>query len=1058
MVRLWSISLCLLLVSCTLAHANEVKRSLYNSPDVSQHWISFIKDGNIWLVSREGGVARQLTDQTGVIKNARFSPDGSAIAYTRLIENNLDIHVIPTIGGASKQLTFHPEEDTLVDWHPSGKSLLIKSKRESYRSRFNQFYLVSVNGGLPEKLALPYAETGGYCADANTLLFTYTMDFEDGNETWKRYKGGRAPNIWRYDIKNNTADKVTDYEGIDIWPMCDGEITYFSSDRGSEQRVNLWKHDDQTGEFLQLTDFDDHDIRHPAMGNNAIVYEHNGHLYVFDINKEKSTKVSIDVQTTTDAMSPRFVSVQDNIKTARFADNGSSIFFNARGDILNYDIESKVLKHVTHSSGAAERFATESAAGAIAYVSDQNGEYQLFVKHDKDKVKTFSQTETGYIFQPHWSPEGQHLAFVDEKQKVHIFDTKRGRDKVIATGKFKTFFALQEASFEWSPDSQWLLFTLSDSGRNQSTFLYNVKEQSLAKATNGFFNDKQAIFCGNGAYICLLSQREFQPTFGDTDSTWTYADSTSIYLLPLTKQIHQLSVADKEMDISELRWKEIATTDLEQDIIPTNVHAGNLRNLFAHEQFLIYQKLLPGRQLAVYSYDLLAKKERELATNAWLIDVSTKGKLLVKDASDNQYKMASLGGEVKWQPISLESYQLFIDPALEKQQIVREAWRLYRDFYYDPSLHGKDWNQEWERYRSLLDAAHSKEELNRIVRALGGELEGGHVWATSTFARVRWKNTQAGLLGIDLKYDQDQQAYQIKKIYQPAPWLHEQRSPLAEAGYRNAQGQFLVAVNGKPLSKDESPWKLLYGYINKPVELSIRDKKGKVKQIVVNTIANERLIREMDWVERNRQYVERMTNGQVGYLYVRDTSMLGQEQLMKQYQAQFDKKALIIDARFNSGGALGDRLVELLNRPVLNYFSTRNAVDTQLPEIGNSGAKILLTNGWSYSGGDGFPFLFQQAGVGPVLGERTWGGLIGPSLPIPLINGGAVSPPPQRVYDAKGQWGTGGDIGVTPDILVENTISALLKGEDEQLNKAIEWTTMQIEKGVGNRVEPPIAR
>ena len=1048
----------LVLSFCTTA---ESSRNAVHAPDISDNWVSFVYDENIWLVSRDGGMARQLTNEDGPVKNGSFSPDGSFVAYTKVVEGNSDVYLLPTEGGISKRLTYHPEEDSVVGWHPSQNQLLFKSIRESYRPSFNQFYHLSPEGGYIEKLPLTYAETGSYCQDGQHLVYTYTNDFQDSNETWKRYKGGRAPDVWLYDAEQQSIDTVTDYQGIDTMPMCIGNDIYFLSDRGAENRSNIWVRRGQRSvadgaQFEQITFFEDHDIRHPSSSEDAIVFENGGYLYVYEVTSNELNKLDIQLASQQRNMDSVAVPLQDNLASIALSSDGRMAYISARGEVLSYQIDTGILKNLTQSSDVAERFPSVSEQGVLAYMADQGNEYQLFTQAVDGQAEQLTDFPGDFRFKPFWSPNGRYMAYVDNIQNIHVLNVASGKDSLIGQSQWKIYSALRAMNFNWSPDSNWLLFTMADQARNQSVFLYDIKSRRLEKITAGFYNDLEAVFCGEGAFICLLSQREFNPTHGDIDSTWTYSGSTGLYLMPLQAGTRSPFSGLPAAELPEYQWQGIDSLDLEPRLVKAPIKSGLIRSLHAAGMNLIYQRQNTEGEQQIYTFDLRSGKETLLLSKAYLVDVSANSQVLAFNAKDKTYQYLSIQTK-QFKQIDFSGYSIQVNPDQEKYQIVRDAWRFYRDFYYDPELHGRDWQQEWQRYEALIESAHTAEDINRIVRELGGELEGGHVWATSTPARVRWKNTTVGLLGVDLRLVGDY--YRIEKIYAPAPWWHEDRSPLAEPGLPELEGKYLLAIDNVELKPNQSPWYALEGHLEQWVELEVADTpEGRNTQTVqVKTIGSERRMRELDWVESNRRYVNEKTQGRVGYLYVPDTSRTGQDDLMKQYQAQYHKDALIIDARFNSGGALGDRLVELLNRPVLNYFSTRNAEDSRLPELANSGPKVLITNGWSYSGGDGFPFLFQEAGVGPVLGEHTWGGLIGPSQPIPLINGSAVSPAPQRVYDAEGHWGTGGDIGVTPDIPVKNLPGDLIKGVDAQLDRAIEWSLQQLNEA-GPKTVPPIAR
>lgn len=1041
MLRFGLAVLSILLVSPAYSQVEE--HNNFSNPDVSSQGISFIYDGNIWLTSLDGGLSHQLTNSDEAVISARFSLDGNKLAYQKKNHGNDDVYTIATDGGPEQQLSYHPEYDGVVDWHPDGKRILIKSMRHSFRPRFNQFFLIDAKGGLAEPLPMPYAETGSYCSDGRDLVYTETNDFQDGNETWKRYKGGRSPDIWIFNTDTETAKKITSYDGIDTSPMCVGRRIYFLSDRGDNKRSNIWAYDRDSEEFEQITNFNEHDVRHPSSGNGMIVFENGGSLYRLSGDSKKLTKIPVLLRNQQRHMGSQSLALEPNILSASLSRKGDKLMLSARGDIFSYDIDSEILKRLSQTT-AAERFPRMSAQGVLATMTDGTDEYQLQLQKSNSGNKTMTEYGPGFRFPPYWSPDGRSVVFADEKQSIHVLDTKSGKDIVIGQSQWKTYFALMEMKFSWSPDSQWLTFTMAKESRNQAVFLYSLKAKKLHQITAAFDNDSEAVFCGSGAFICVLSNRNYHAVHGDVDSTWVYKKASGLHLIPLKTSTPSPFSRPANAAKPDWSWQGIDLDGLEARMVTAAVKPGGLKSIFAHDNKLVFQRRLETG-VAVNVLDLDTGEEIQFAADADILDVANNGRVLLKSYKDKKYQFVDLEKPSEIKSALLADKKINVDLSAEKSQVLRDAWRFYRDFYYDPKLHGRDWSSEWQRYQSILSSAQSSKDLNRLIREMGGELEGGHVWATETAARVRWRNTSVGLLGVN--FEQHDGAYRIAEVLKAAPWRVATRSALTAPGLPSMEGQYLIAINGQPLDIGTSPWRALQGTPGSWIELEIASNaEGKRSQkLMVKTLSSERELRELSWVERNRQKVEKQSGGRVGYIYVADTSRRGTDGLMREYQGQYHKEALIIDARFNSGGALGDRLIELLNRPVLNYFSTRNAADSQLPELGNSGAKILMTNGWSYSGGDGFPFLFQQANIGPVLGTRTWGGLIGPSQPIPLINGGAVSPAPQRVYDVNGQWGTGGSIGVTPDIVVENTPNEYIDGVDQQLNKALSWTMKQLQ-------------
>jgi len=1029
-------------------------------PDISQHNIAFSYHGDIWLVDKAGGLASPLTRDALNASHAKFSPDGQSIAYTAEQRGNSDVFTLSINGGLPNRLTYHPEQDKVVEWYPNGQALLFASTRESYRPRFSQFFKVHNTGGLAEKLPLPYGEKASFNDVGNELVFTYKKDFQDGNETWKRYRGGRSPDLWNFDLENKELKRLTDNDSVDTDPVRVGGKVYFLSARGEgNRRVNIWQKNLLTEGLTQLTNFTEFDTRHLSGGPTDLVFLNGDKLYRLDLESGQILEVNVSFNSSRAQMNPRVKTLDKQIRRATLAHDGRVVVFEAGGELLALDRGGEFVSNLTQSPGSAERNpAYSSDFTKLAYISDQSGEYQLSVKTLKSgKVKVLSRFKDGYRHSLFWSPNGKFLAFYDSKQTIAVVNVENGHREEIDQGVWRGHEELSAAQLSWSENSRWLLYTKGDDNRNKAIYLYDTSRREGRRVTAAYHDDVEAVFCENDRFICLISRREFNPVFGDIDTTWAYTRSSGLYLLATDKNTRspflQEGISpefsnDKAAKKSKHNSLQAGIFTEESALIRIPMDPGVIRNIKAAEHSVVYQRIDPlSQETSVHQFDFLAKEEKLLLAKAKLLDVSSDGSTALLRRGD-EFILLDLNKDLS-KPMVLATNKIKADirPALMNRQVFWEAWRYCRDFFYDPAMHGLDWKAIGDQYAALLPSVDTPKGLNHLIREMLGELSAGHIWASSTPGRVRWKNTSAGQLGIELKRVKNR--YQISKIYQSGAWDSAIRSPLKAAGVNVSVGDYLLKVNGEELPLDRSPWAVFEGK-TAWLELTVSTNySGKgARKVKVKALENDRKLRELDWVEDNRKKVHDASNGQVGYIYLANTVAEAQNDLMRQYRAQVHKKALIIDARFNSGGALGDRLVELLNRPPLNYFSYRNAKDYSLPELSNGGPKILLTNGWSYSGGDGFPFLFQQAKVGPVLGTRTWGGLVGPNLSLPLLSGGAISAPPQRVYRVDGQWASGGDVGVIPDLEVENTPDEMLGGHDPQLDAAIRWTAESLGKSI----------
>ena len=1013
-------------------------------PDVSKDKIVFTYASDLWIVPITGGQAIRLTSDNdttvrGIEKRAKFSPDGTEVAYSAIYRGNKDIYRLPVGGGIPYRVTYHPAPDILLDWAADGQQLLFASNMISERTRYNKLFMVDKTGGMPEQLPLAYGETAALSENKQQIIYTVKKDFQE--ESWKRYHGGRAPDLWFLDRKSGKSTKLTDFDGPDSYPMWAGSDVYYLSEEGESERSNLWRINLTSKQKVQITHFTDYDVRYPSIGPDHIIFQQGADLWLLELSDQKMRKLTVDLILDHNSLRPSLQSVKDQISDIIATQDGVTAYVQARGEIFAMAVKHQTTHNITQSSGVAERYPSPSPDGKyIAYFSDENGEYQLHIRDlDNQKIRVLTKFEKGYRYRPQWSPDGKKIVFVDSEQRLRLMDVKTSDMTVIDKGLWRDHYDLQKMAVSWSSDSRWLTFSRHMENLNQALFLYEVKPKKLHQITSGSYNDYHPLFDPEGNYLYFLSQRQFSPTFGDIDFTWTYSHSTVIAMVPLRKDL--LSPFDMSWARPDRqKTVNIDVEDMANRVIILPLNSGSFDHLIAADGKIIYRTVSSrstgnkaSNDLRVYDFE--EKKELTI-----LVDVRSaqylpdSDKILVQQK--NQYGFVSPAENQDMQDIlNMDNLQMVIDHKAEYGQILTESLRYMRDFFYDPGLHGVNWQDVGDSYKKLLPHVSTSEDMSFILRELAGEVAGGHVWATAS-GRGRMPNKTVGLLGVDFEISDNR--YKIRKIYSGGDYANAPRSPLAAPGLNVQAGDYLLAVNDVELSVENDPWQYFENQLGKTVKLTIAASvQGKKRRdIFVKTIGNEQKLRELDWVEANRQKVLAASQGKIGYIYLPDTALNGQNDMMRQYRAQYHKNGLIIDERFNTGGALGDRLVELLNRPALNYFSNRDGLDYALPTIGHNGPKALLTNGWSYSGGDGFPLLFKAAKLGPLIGTRTWGGLIGPNLGLPLITGGAISAPPQRVFDLQGQWAEGNE-GVRPHITVENDPSRLFLGHDYQLDRAI---------------------
>ncbi len=1074
---LWFLATVFLLASTTFVQA-QVNARMFRYPDVSATHICFVYAGDIWVVAKQGGTAYKLSSPQGEEMFPRFSPDGSKIAFSANYDGNTDIYLIPFMGGEVNRLTHHGMLDLILDWYPDGKGLLYVSSMASGRQRYNQFYRLAQNGGLPEKLPVPYGEFGAVSPDGKVLAY---MPIARDFRTWKRYRGGMAPDIWLFDLAKKTAKNITNNIANDSQPMWHRDTLYFLSDRGPNQRHNIWALDLKTEKARQVTRFEDFDIHFPAIGPSDIVFEAGGKLYLLDLKTEKQTQVNINLVTDQITIRPRTVNVSRLVANAWLSPQGKRALFEARGDIFTVPAEHGPVRNLTASLGSAERYPAWSPDGKyVAYWSDRSGEYELTICNandgsDEQKLTSYG---PGYRYQVYWSPDSKKIAFVDQTMTIRIFDLDTKKTHRVDQGLWMYEGALRNFKPDWSSDSRWLTYSRGDENRQANIFLYDTKENKRHQVTSGFYNDFQPVFDPDGKYLYFLSNRSFSPIYSDVDNSFIYANTTNVVavslksdipspLAPRTdeeevkkeeskeKEAEQKKEPEKKADKEKAKEVEIEVKDFERRLVVLPPVAGNYSNLYAVSGKVLYIRYprtgSDDNKNAFIYYDLKERKEETVVDDVDGFRLSADGnKALVWKRQDAA--IIDIKPKQNMQKrLRINELEMVVDPRAEWQQIFNDAWRLCRDFFYDKGMHGVDWQAMRSQYGALLKDAVTRWDVNYIIGELIAELSASHTYRGGGDAE-RATRVDVGYLGVD--WELNGGAFRIAKIIDGASFESEVRSPLNMPGIKVKEGDYILAVNGMPLDTSKDPWAAFQGMAGNTVELTVNSKPNAegAWKVIVETLGDETRLRHLAWIEENRKYVEDRSGGRIGYIYVQDTSIGGQNMLVRQFAAQFHKDGLIVDERFNSGGQIPDRFIELLKRPALAFWAVRDGRDWQWPPVGHFGPKAMLINGWSGSGGDAFPDYFRKAGLGPLIGTRTWGGLIGMSGIPSLIDGGVVTVPTFRMYDPDGKWFKEGH-GVDPDIEVKEDPALLAKGTDPQLQRAVDEVLKMIEKQ--GPAEPP---
>jgi len=1043
----------------------QVDARMLRQPDVSQTHIAFVYGGDIWVVPKTGGMAVRLSSPRGEESFPRFSPDGSTLAFSGNYDGNTDIYTVPTMGGEPVRITQHPMDDRVLDWYPDGNGILYASSMEAGRQRYNQFFRIAKNGGLPQKLPVPYGEFGAVSPDGHWLAYIpISRDFR----TWKRYRGGMAPDIWLFNLSDYSSRNITNSSANETQPMWHGHTLYFLSDRGLNQRYNIWAYDLDSEAFRQVTDFSDFDIHFPAIGPSDIVFEAGGRVYLLDLATERYREVEVDVVTDLATLKPHTENVARRIATGWISPSGKRAVLEARGEIFTLPAEHGPVRNLTASSGVAERYPTWSPDGEyIAYWSDRSGEYELTIRpaDGSGAEQRLTSLGPGYRYRPYWSPDSKKLAFVDHAKRIYVHDVERKRTTEIDRDMWMTHGGLNGFRVSWSPDSRWLAYSRGGPNRLGTIFLYDTQEGRLQQVTAGYYADFAPIFDPDGKYLYFLSNRTFRPSYSDVDNSWIYPNTTNIVAVSLRSDVpsplaprsdeeaakKEGEEEEKEKEKQEGEGQEpvgIELENFEHRLVVLPPQAGNYTELQAISGKVFFRRLpntgSADEKSPIVFYDLEGREEKTVLEDADGFLISADGKKMLVVSDDRMAIVEPKPNQKIEKPLRTAEMEMTVDPRAEWRQLFTDAWRLERDFFYDPNMHGVDWNAMREQYGRLIDNAVTRWDVNYVLGELIAELSASHTYRGGGDTESA-ERRGVGLLGVDWSLENG--AYRIKKIIDGGPWDSEVRSPLALPGVDVKEGDYVLAVNGVPLDTSKDPWAAFQGMAGETVELTVnsRPSPNGARKVLVETLSSETRLRHLAWIEANRARVDEATDGRVGYIYVRSTGTDGQTELVRQFAAQFHKDGLIVDERFNSGGQIPDRFVELLHRPPLAFWAVRSGADWQWPPVSHFGPKVMLINGWSGSGGDAFPYYFREYGVGPLIGSRTWGGLIGMSGVPQLIDGGVVTVPTFRMYSTDGVWFAEG-YGVDPDIEVPEDPSQLARGRDPQLERAIQEVMRLLEE------------
>ncbi|RNC64730.1 S41 family peptidase [Proteiniphilum sp. X52] len=1053
-------------------------------PDINGNLIAFVYAGDIWTVNANGGVAKRITSHPGIELFPKISPDGKWIAFSAEYSGSRQIWVMPSGGGNARQLTFYNPvgempprggfDNVVLDWTPDSKGILFRANRTSFGDRNGRYFIVSIDGGFEEPLPIVNGGFATFSPDGSQLCFT-PVDREF--RTWKRYKGGRSTDLWTYDLANNRSQQITQWTGSDQWPVWHGNNIFFASDR--DTRLNIWRHNITTGENEQITRHSDFDVMWPSGRNGKLVYENGGYLHVLDLASGSSRKITVSIHYDNPNLQPYFRNVKDFIGSYSLSPSGKRALFEARGDIYSVPVEKGEIRNLTNTQGVREISPVWSPDGKqIAYYSDATGEYELYILENKEGA-TPRQVTHGSAAWKHtaeWSPRSTHLVYSDRTMKLWLVDVATGRQTAIDQAT-----AEEIRDYAFSPDGDWIAYSKSSPNYQSALWVYRLSSGRKYQLTDATFSDSNPLFSRDGKFLFFLSNRDFNLAFSSFEFDYLYNNATRIYALPLHDDGTTLTPykedkepyggekdddAEKNGEKSTAKEKDrkgdselpgeikvkIDIDNAQNRIQALPLQPGNYRVIGAVEEGLLYAT---GNK--IMRYNINEEKAEDILDETGYGILAADGKSFIYRRGNNYGVAKNQTGQAAGTgTINLDNLTMKIDPRAEWNQIYADAFRIFRDYFYVNNLHGVDWKNIQKSYGALLPYVPSRFDLDYILNEIVSETNTGHAYVDwGDIARVDRIN--GGLLGAELEADLSAGRYKIRKIYPGENWNENRRSPLTESGINIKEGDYIIRMNGQELTTAQNPYELLENMGDRHIELTVNDSPSPTgaKSYNVKTITSEQELRYMDWVNQRREMVDRLSDGKIGYIHVPNTAVEGNRELFRGMYAYHHKEALIIDDRYNGGGFIPDRMIDLLNRRTLVYWH-RNGLPQPMktPGIAHDGPKAMLINGYSSSGGDAFPYFFRKTGEGKLIGTRTWGGLVGISGNARLVDGGYISVPRFGIYDQTGEWIIEG-IGVYPDIEVVDRPEELARGNDPSIEKAVEVLLEELKANPRPQVNTP---
>ena len=1070
-----------LVQGATIAAENE-QTLLLRQPAVSRDHLAFVYAGDIWLSDRNGQNPERLTAHPASEFAPKFSPDGKWLAFSASYDNNTDVYVMPVSGGEAKRLTWHPGIDTVNGWSSDGKRVLFASSREVANNRSNQLFEVSLDGGYEQKVMEAVAFEGSWSADGKRLAYRPYRQAYSGPSGWRQHRGGTTPPIWIIDPASNSVEKLPHENATDSNPLWSGSNVVFISDR-NDGAANLFLYQTTDKSLRQLTKETVWDIRNAAVHGTSVVYEVGGQLKELDTSTGNARTLPISLSAQVAQVRPQWKDASKTITSAQLSSTGKRVVVSARGEVFTVPVKDGSTRNLTETSWVREKDALWSPDGKrVAYISDVGMQHALVLRDQAglEKTRSLPLGKSGYFNLLAWSPDNKTIVYQDNHLNLYAINLDKGNSKRIDSSLRRNGFTVS-----FSADSRWLAYTVAEANYFSQIRLHDFTTGKNVTLTDGMSHADSPVFAASD-YLYFTASINSGPTQVGLDmSTQERPLRTGLYVAvlaadgksPLLPKLgdeegtaaEEEKGKDKDDKAEKIKPVRIDVEGLSQRIVALPVAERNYDSLVvANDGALFYlERTQPGasneppqvereNNAELYRFDFKERESKSLKKGLAGLGISADGKKLLLQYAKGKLEVADANDKLEAKAVDVSGLRALINPREEWQHIFDETWWMEKEFFYDPNLHGINWQAIYDRYQPLLKHVQRREDLNELLVEMIGELQVGHNRIGGGDVHQE-APASVGLLGADFAIENGR--YRIKTLYSGDRWNPFLKAPLATPGLGVKAGDYILAINGKPLDSKQNIFALLENTVGKQVALSVSSEPaGKAaRTITVEPVANEADLRQWQWIERNRQYVEQKTNGKVAYVYLPNTAAGGFQYFNRMFFAQVDKQAVILDERRNGGGQAANYITDVLSRQYLAGWKDRDGLIFETPGGAIYGPKVMLIDQDAGSGGDFLPYSFKRLGLGSLIGKRTWGGLIGISANPNLIDGGFLVVPFFRFFTPEGEWRVENE-GVAPDIEVELEPDLVNRGKDSQLDRAIEEAMkgLQSWRPIQRNVAPPM--